>query len=69
MLAVKPFGQTVAVGVQIRLVVEGGNRLPIYIATAPLEHGQGVGEDNVLLQLCPALADAAVTAITPAKDF
>lgn len=25
-LAVKPFGQTVAVGVQIRLVVEGGNR-------------------------------------------
>ena len=43
------FGQTVAVGVEIRLLIEGGNRLPIHIAAAPLEHGQGVGEDDVLL--------------------
>ena len=43
------FGETVAVSVQIVLDIEGGNRLPIPIATAPLEHGQAVGKDDGLL--------------------
>ena len=62
------FGQTVAVGVEIRLLIEGGNGLPVHVAAAPFEHGQGVGEDDVLLELSPALPDAPVAAVTPAKD-
>ena len=48
-LAAKVFGQIVVVRVQMRLVVEGGDRLPIHVATAPLVRGQGVGEDDVQL--------------------
>lgn len=45
-----------------RRVGEVGVGLPVRIATAPFEHGQGVGEDDILLDLGPAHADAGVTA-------
>lgn len=69
MLAVKALGQAGGVRVHIRLAVEVGVGLPIRVATAPLEHGQGVGDDDVLLHLGPAHAQAGVTALAPADDF
>ena len=53
----------------MRRLGEVRNGLPIRIAAAPLEHGQSVCEDDVLLDLGPAHADAGMTAQAPAHVF
>lgn len=70
MLAVKALGETGGELVQrVCRLGEVWVGLPIRIATAPLVHGQGVGEDNVLLYFSPAHADAGMTALAPAHIF
>ena len=53
----------------MRRLGEVGVGLPVRIAATPLVCGQGVGEDDVLLDLGPAHADAGVTAQAPAHVF
>jgi hypothetical protein len=69
MLQINALRQTVTVLIKICLTIDSRNGHTMLIARDPLEHCERVCDDNVVLELSPALAHAAMTPITPPENF
>jgi hypothetical protein len=68
-LQVNALRQTVTMLIKICLSIDSRNGHTMLIARNPFEHCERVCDDNVVLELSPALAHATMTPITPTENF